>query len=100
VENTLLLLSAAAELLSHCVPLAVANKDAYSTLSRSLHPASPATSQDDLVAALDAVLALASDLVSGGPWWQQAKARYPLALTDALFDTSEVSDPFASCVCL
>jgi hypothetical protein len=90
VESTLLLLGASAWLLRHCVVLANVDKDAYSTLSRSLHPATPLPFQDDLVSALDAVLALASDLVSGGPWWQQAKASYPLALIEALNDTSMV----------
>jgi hypothetical protein len=90
VESTLLLLGASAKLLRRCVPLAFVNKDAYSTLSRSLHAATQTASQDDLVAALGAVLALASDLVGGGPWWQQAKAHYPLALIEALFNTSVV----------
>jgi hypothetical protein len=86
VESTLLLLGASASLLRFCVAMAV-----DSTLSRSLHPATHATPQDDLVAALDAVLALASDLVSGGPRWQQAKAHHPLALVNALYNTSLVS---------
>jgi hypothetical protein len=91
VESTLLLFGA-----SICQPArplcstGCCQKDTYSTLSRSLHPATPATPQDDLVAALDAVLALASDLVSSGPSWQQAKAHHPLALIDALYDTSLV----------
>jgi hypothetical protein len=90
VESTLLLLRASANLLRLCVPLAVSNKDACSTLSRSSHLATHTPPKDDLVAALGAVLALASDLVSGGPWWQQAKAHHCLALIDALYDTSVV----------
>jgi hypothetical protein len=94
VESTLLLLGASARLLRFCVTLAAVNKDAYSTLSRSPHPATRTPHQDDLVAALDAVLALASDLVSGGPWWQEARARHPLALVDALYDTSVVRENY------
>jgi hypothetical protein len=91
VESTLLLLGAAAQLLRLCLPLAVSNKDAYSTLRKSPHLATHTPPTDDLVAALGAVLALAYDLVSGGPWWQQAKAHHSLALIDALYDTSVVS---------
>jgi hypothetical protein len=47
--------------------------------------------KDDLVAALDAVLALASDLASGGPWWQQARAQHPLLLIPTLVETCSVS---------
>jgi hypothetical protein len=90
VESTLLLLGASARLVRHCVPLAVVSKDTYSTLSRRPHPASPTPPQDDLVTALDALLALTCDLVNGGPWWQQAKSNHPLALIEALYDTSEV----------
>jgi hypothetical protein len=46
---------------------------------------------DDLVVALDAVLHLATDLVSGGPWLQQARAQHPLLLIPALADTCSVS---------
>jgi hypothetical protein len=90
VENILLLLGASANLLRLCVLLAVDNEAAYSILSSSLQPATHIGPQDDLVAALGAVLALASDLVSGGPWWQQAKAHHPLALIEALHNTSVV----------
>jgi hypothetical protein len=46
---------------------------------------------DDLVATLDSVLSMAHTLISGGPWWQEAKACHPLILVDALHDTSTVS---------
>jgi hypothetical protein len=95
VESTLLLLEASARLLRFCIPLAVVNTDAYSTLSRSPHPATHNPHQNDLVAALGAVLALASDLVSGGPWWQEARACHPLTLVDALYDTSLVRKTMA-----
>jgi hypothetical protein len=82
VESIILLLGPSAQLLHHSISLAVGNKDAYSTLSGSLHPANSTCNfpQDDLVAALDAVLTLATHLISDGPWWQQAKAHHPVLL--------------------
>jgi hypothetical protein len=90
VESILLLLGASANLLCHSVSLAIGNKGAYSTLSRSPHPAAPIPPQDDLVAALSAVLVLATHLISGGPWWQEAKAHHPLVLIETLSLTAKV----------
>jgi hypothetical protein len=90
VESTLLLLGASAHLLCHSISLAIGSKDAYTTLSRSLHPVTPTSLQDDLVAALGAVLALAAHLISDGFWWQQAKAHHPVAFIETLTVTSEV----------
>jgi hypothetical protein len=39
---------------------------------------------------LDAVLCLTHALVSGGPWWEQARAKYPLLPVEALYTTSRV----------
>jgi hypothetical protein len=102
VESILLLLGASAQLLRHCVSLAIANNDAYSTLSRSLHPVTPTSPQDDLVAALDAVLALAAYLISYGSCWQQAKAHRLLLLIETLSETAKVGSrhipvPFLLC---
>jgi hypothetical protein len=47
--------------------------------------------RDDLAAILDAVLVLASVLVSGGPWWQEAKAKCPLLLIETLHMVLKVS---------
>jgi hypothetical protein len=94
VESTLLLLGASAHLLRHCVSFAIGSKDFYRSLSRSTAPATRTPRQDDLVAALDAVLALAAHLISDGPWWQQAKAHYPLLLIETLSATAKVGSEY------
>jgi hypothetical protein len=89
-DSILLLLGASATLLRHSTLTAIGSKDAYSTLSRGLNPVAIDSAQDDLVAALGAVLALATDLVSDGPWWQQAKADHPALLIETLSMTAKV----------
>jgi hypothetical protein len=50
-----------------------------------------AGSSDDIVASLDSLLFLFHSLVSGGPWWQEAKTNHPLLLVEALYYGSMVS---------
>jgi hypothetical protein len=49
-----------------------------------------APGEDALPVMLDAVLSLAYTLVTGGPWWEEARAKYPLLLIEALYTTSMV----------
>jgi hypothetical protein len=95
--STLLLLGAAAHVLHVCLPAASISPDAYMILSDGLQHAS-STQQgqpgeitalvdggsDDLETAVHAAQTLAAELVSGGAWWQEAKAHYPLLLIDTL----------------
>jgi hypothetical protein len=95
--STLLLLGAAAQLLHACIPAATTSQAAHLILSKGLQHAGgtqqgqPAGSTafadnggDDLETASHAAQTLAAELVSGGAWWQEAKAHYPLLLIDAL----------------
>jgi hypothetical protein len=47
--------------------------------------------EDALAVMLESVLSLAYALVSGGPWWEEARAKHSLLLVEALFATSRVS---------
>jgi hypothetical protein len=48
---------------------------------------------DDIVAALDAVLSLARELVMKGAWWQEAKAHHPVLLIETLYMVTKVRQP-------
>jgi hypothetical protein len=50
----------------------------------------PARVVNDFATALDVALSLASELVSGGPWWQEAKAHHLVLLAEVLYKTLEV----------
>jgi hypothetical protein len=50
---------------------------------------------DDLAALWDVFLSLTSVLVSGGPLWQEAKAKHPVLLIEALYSLCRVSVPYA-----
>jgi hypothetical protein len=43
------------------------------------------------VAAVSALLSLAHTLTNGSPWWQEAKATYPLLLIETLYNVAVVS---------
>jgi hypothetical protein len=53
--------------------------------------AAPEPNGDDLMAAFQLLLSLARLLVSDGPWWEEARAKYPLLLIEALFKVGTVS---------
>jgi hypothetical protein len=92
-----LLLGAAAQLLTACIPAASTSHAAHLILSKGLQHAGgtqqgqpagstaiPHDGGDDLQTAVHAAQTLAAELVSGGAWWQEAKAHYPLPLIDTL----------------
>jgi hypothetical protein len=56
------------------------------------------SSGDDLVAAFKSLLSLARLLVSDGPWWEEARAKYPLLLIEALFKVGAVSHCWMRCM--
>jgi hypothetical protein len=95
--SALLLLEAAAHVLNACFLAAQTSHAARMILSQGLQHAGstqqgqPAGSTphsddggDDLETAVHAAQTLAAELVSGGAWWQEAKAHYPLLLIDTL----------------
>jgi hypothetical protein len=55
-------------------------------------------SGDDLMAAFKSLLSLANLLVSDGPWWEEARAKYPLLLIEALFKVGTVSHCWVLCM--
>jgi hypothetical protein len=55
------------------------------------------SSGDDLMAAFNALLSLARLLVSDGPWWEEARAKYSLLLIEALFKVGTVSHGWMLC---
>jgi hypothetical protein len=94
-DSTLLLLSAAATALYAALPCLYSSKQEHDLLTQGYQHqkrSSSATtgSQDDIGTTLDAVLLLAHDLASGGPWWQEAKAKDPLLLVEMLYMTIQV----------
>jgi hypothetical protein len=110
VDTSLLLLQASSSILCHCVYYAGVDEIAYRVISQGLQHASSSSSSsttataapphvgapvagssDDIVATLDSLLFLFHSLVSGGPWWQEAKANHPLLLVDALYFGTMVS---------
>jgi hypothetical protein len=90
--SRLLLLGAAAQVLNACTSAASTSHAACMILSKGWTqqgpPAGSAALLDDgdgdHVTGLKAAYALAAELVSGGAWWQEAKAHYPLLLIDTL----------------
>jgi hypothetical protein len=119
----LLLLGAAARILSHCLIEISQGGCDYNILAQGLQMSSSNTSlqepssssslqdishpqagvtagqlqgTDDVVDILDAVLLLSHALVSGGPLWQEARANHPLLLLHTLQVTSTVSYPTVS----
>jgi hypothetical protein len=56
------------------------------------------SSGDDLLAAFKSLLSLARLLVSDGPWWEEARAKYPLLLIEALFKIGTVSCCWMLCM--
>jgi hypothetical protein len=47
---------------------------------------------EDLVPAFEALVSMAHLLARDGTWWQEARARYPLLLIEALYQTGQVRD--------
>jgi hypothetical protein len=113
-DIALSLLAAASGTVGHCWSEATSSEHAYRILSRGLQhvganapqaagsdagtvpsgqpsPAGALPEADDMVDTLDAVLSLTYSLISRGPWWQEAKAQYPLLLIDTLYMTYMVS---------
>jgi hypothetical protein len=123
-ENTLLLLRAAVRIVDSCVTLAVSSEVACKVISQGMQHVGgspdqvveqarvlgnaaleenfdsgdsfyrPAWDADDLGTALGAVTTLATALVSAGPWWEEARAHYPLLLIQTLHELIGVS-----CLC-
>jgi hypothetical protein len=106
-DVALLLLGAAARILSHCITDTSSRGCDYNILAQGLQTSSSSSSQDtcqqeagppagqehsrdDLVVFLDVAFSLASALVSGGPLWEEAKAKEPLLLLHTLHVTSMV----------
>jgi hypothetical protein len=105
-----LLLGAATRILACCFQAASAGEQAYNILvngvlqharqetSPGLQAESAASSADQqnssngLVTATEAVVLLVNALVSGGTWWQEAKANNPLLLIETLHTTAMVGD--------
>jgi hypothetical protein len=109
-DTAVLVLGAAARLVNHCARVASTSDAANDILSRGfrgttsggpgeVHPQggggmhTPQEQQcpDDLVTALDAVLSLAYHNVTCLTWWDRATDTSPLALIQALHETSTVS---------
>jgi hypothetical protein len=110
VENTLFLLRAAAGILGHCLRYAVSNEVAYEVISQGMQRAGASPDQphskaacrgqpdscnssyrptgvtDDLATAPGAVMSLICALISKGPWWEEARAKYPLLLIQTLVE--------------
>jgi hypothetical protein len=57
----------------------------------SRQPQSSQGGRVDSVAALDSILSLLAALVTGGPWWQEAKAHHALLLLETLSMVHKVS---------
>jgi hypothetical protein len=113
VESTLLLLMGSSTVVKYCAILGTLSSTAYSIISTGVQPTSsqpgsgtqseapmdapaavPGPHQevpDDLVTGLTALLSLAHTLISGGPWWQEAKADHPLVVVEMLYRTGTVS---------
>jgi hypothetical protein len=107
-DNTLLLLKAVAYVTGRAAAFVTGHECESAGTAQGLHHAgSSEASQhcsenfaekdvDALITALDAVLRLASALVSGGPWWQEARTKHPLVLIETLYDLRAVSGARAS----
>jgi hypothetical protein len=70
--------------------LQAAGGDAAASSARPSSAGAPPEA-DDMVETLDAVLSLTCSLISRGPWWQEARAKCPLLLIEALYMTYTVS---------
>jgi hypothetical protein len=113
-DSALLLLMGASSLLERCVAVGLVNTAARRILSSGaraggVHNQGPSSSgsagsqagltaqssgqaaSDDLKTALESLLSLAHLLTHEGPWWQEARAKYPLLLIETLFKVSVVS---------
>jgi hypothetical protein len=108
-DAALLMLMASARILHTCVALAASGQCAESILPQGVQPASSRTTEsicsegaaaaagqpqggDELLVILDSVLSMAYDLISGGPWWEQARAKHQLLLLHTLYNTSVVRE--------
>jgi hypothetical protein len=98
-DSTLMLLAASSQVLRFsaltmylvAIPsIGIAGTQSGNAVDQTAGPL-PDDGQESTVAAFHCCLYLAHSLVSGGPWWREAKAKYPLLLIEAVLKTATVS---------